>query len=106
MKHIYRSEILNKDFDTKEDCAAAEKKFVEKERAEREAAKERVKKQEEAKKNIETLSKSVNEAYSHYLEKLHAYQKACDEYRLTYDGPYAPRFGLSALGCLIDELLN
>lgn len=106
MKHIYRSEILKKDFDTEEACAAAEKEFIEKEKARRKAEEAKIKEQEAIKKNIADLSKSVDEAYGVYLAKLHEYQKAYDDYKLKYKGSYVPRHDLFALGRLIDELLN
>jgi len=57
MKTIYKSELLNKEFDTEEECLDAEKKY------EDEHAKELALKEERAER-----AKEVQEAYKHYLE--------------------------------------
>lgn len=57
MKTIYKSELLNKEFETEEACLDAEKKYEE------EHAKELALKEERAER-----AKEVQEAYKHYLE--------------------------------------
>ena len=86
MKTVYKSEVLNKTFDTEEECLAAEKEHEEKlavEKAKKAERKERAKKKKKA-------FKDADEAYKHAKELLN---KFCEDYGVfhkSYTGADLP----------------
>lgn len=71
LKTIYRSDVVNKDFDTVEELEAAEKEYEEKHAAETALKAERAKEAKE----VEEAFKEANEAYKKANELLNAFIK-------------------------------
>ena len=74
----YFSELLNKTFDTKEECLKAEKEFEEKHKAELQLKEERAadaKKVEEAFAKYNEAGKEARELLSEFCKKYGAYHK-------------------------------
>ena len=72
MKTIYKSEVLNKEFETEQECLDAEKKYEE------EHAKELALKEERAER-----AKEVQDAYKHYLELRAKFIEDYKSYHMT-----------------------
>lgn len=92
MKTIYKSEVLNKEFETEEECLTAEKKYEE------EHAKELAEKEERA-----TRAREVNDAYKKYLELRAKFVEDYKNYHITLTSDDLPVLNKLNLWDLFDK---
>lgn len=86
MKTVYKSEILDKTFETEEECLNAEKEHEEKLALEKAKKAERKERAEE----VEEAFKAADEAYKHAKELLSNFCKDYGVYHKSYTGDDVP----------------
>ena len=104
MKTIYYSELLDKNFDSKEGCLKAEKEYNEKIQKQEEE-KNKIEEEKQALKNkIEALKDEVVDYYKKYLLKYSEYRDEINNYKAKYDKKEYSDF--SSLKDLLDIFFN
>lgn len=106
MKHIYYSELLDKDFDTEEACLTAEKNYKDEEAKKKAAAEKEESDRVSARENIEKLTQEANAAYNTYVEKYKKYKEAADNYRAKYEDIPSATSALYDFISWIDSFFN
>lgn len=102
MKTIYYSELLDKNFDSKEECLKAEKEHSE--NLQKQEEKHKIEEEEKRilKDKIEALRNEVGDYYKKYLLKYNEYKDEVNNYKAKYDRKEYSDF--SSLKDLLDIL--
>ena len=84
MKTIYYSEVLNKRFDTEEECLKAEKEYAEKLAAQKEAEKKAKDEKASRARAVEDAYKVFKDAEKAYVELRNKFVEDYGQFHMTY----------------------